>query len=333
MSDPRCAPFVCACDQSPHESLEALHAYIRRFKLSRERYYHTFYPRKDPISGKLIPFKDLDQYLEQGFESKVTLKRWIKENPTEGYRWSKEWLAKRKVDKGLIYAPSQAELRMLCCPSMPYYETVGSAEGGYYGITGALDYQARYNAAPLVFKPLPKDALVVCDTREQSPIKLAVPTVAQTLNVGDYALSAPYDEGVRIERKSLADFCGTLSGRKVARKGGRTGKGSTEDSALERFDRELARAQAAGLYVIMMVEETVSHAQAFDKLPHTRWIKASPAYILRNLRDLLAKYPLTFQVVFADGRIEMARMIPRILQLGAQVKTADLQWHMEEGRL
>jgi len=322
--DPRLPPFVCRFDDTPHPTLEALHAHLKRFKVSRERYYSTYYPKVDPVSGKPIPFKDLDQYLEQSFESKVTLRKWMAAQPDKGLSWAKEWLLQRKAEKGLTYAPSQVELKTLCCPSMPYYEAVA---GGYYTFTRELGYADRYTLAPLTFAPLAADARVICDTREQAPIKLPIATDRGTLNVGDYALAAPYDLGVRIERKSLADWCGTLSGRKVTHEDG------TEDSPFARFDRELARAAAANLYVVMMVESPINHAQAFNKLPQTRWIKASPSHVLHNLRALLVKYPLTFQCVFTDGRIEMARVMMKVFQLGAQVRTIDLQYQLEEGNL
>lgn len=331
--DPRRAPFVCAFDQTLHGTLEELHAHLKRFKVSRERYYRQYYPRVDPINGKPIPFKDLDQYLEQSFESKVTLKRWLAANPAEGLQWSKDWLARRKADKGLIYPPSQVELRTLCCPSMPYYNAIGATEGGYYGITRTLGYLDRYTNAPLVFAPWPDEAVVICDTREQNVINLPCKTAREALDVGDYALAQPHDLGIRIERKSLADWAGTLTDRKVARKGGRKGEGVTEDSSLQRFDRELARAEAAGLYVVMMVEDTISHAQAINKLPQTRWVKASAHYLLHNLRALLTKYPLTFQCVFLDGRVTMAKAIPRVLSLGTRVRTVDLQQAFELGSL
>lgn len=327
--DPRRAPFVCAFDQTPHESLEALHAHLKRYRVSREKYYTLYYPRKDPCTGAPIPFRDLDQYLSQEFTSKVTLKKWLKENPIEGYTWAKGWLARRKEEKGLIYAPSQVELRSLCCPTMPYFDDKGKAEGGYYGVTRALGYADRYSAAPFEYTPLAKDAVVIRDTREQTPITLPIVTRAGTVHVGDYALDAPYDLGVRIERKSVNDFFGTLSGRKVERKGGRKGTGVTEDSALQRFDRELARAAEGGLYVVMMVEETLSYVESVGYLPHMKHIKASPSYILHNLRDLLTKYPLSFQCVFVDGRAEMSRTMMRVFELGARVKTLDLGYAYE----
>jgi hypothetical protein len=327
-------PIVCQFDQTQHESREALHAYIRRFKLSRERYYKTYYPRYDLLTGEPIPFKDVEQYLTADFANKVNLKKWFKEqSPEKSLAWSKAWLTHRKEDKGLVYAPSQIELRTLCCPSMPYYEAAAKSEGGYYGVTEALGFKSRYTLAAPVFATLPSDAAIICDTREQLPLKFSVQTIRQTLNVGDYAISPPYDRGVRIERKSMSDFCSTLSDRKIILKGGRNSENTVEDSAYLRFDREIHRATDAGLYVVMIVEVKISEALHFDYLPQTKWVKATPSHIFKNLRDLLIKYPLSFQALFVDGRKEMADKTIKILQLREETKKIDLQFAYEGGYL
>lgn len=324
--------LVCHIDGTTHPSLEALHAYIwGSYRVGKQSYYHQYHPRRDLLTGELIPFKDAEQYLTADFATKVNLRKWISQQPREvGLAWAKAWLTKRRESKGLVYAPSQAELRTLCCPSMPYYESVAAAEGGYYGVTTALGFKPRYTSAPPVYQTLPADTTVIQDTREQEPVKLPIRTVVSTLEVGDYALATPHDQGVRIERKSLSDFCGTMSGRKQTR----TGKTkTTEWCNLERFDRELARATEASLYVVMMVEANINDAQSINHLPQTRWVKASPAYLLHNLRELLVKYPLSFQVVFIDGRKDMAAKMMHVLQIGAAVRTCDLQFALEEGRL
>lgn len=325
--------YTCAIDNTVHDSLEALHAHVKGgWRLGAKAYWTLYHPRKDLCTGTLIEFKDAEQYLSADFVGKLTLKRWLKEQPREvGLKWAKEWLTKRRANKGLIYAPSQAELRMLCCPSMPYYESVASDEGGYYGVCAALGFKQRYTRAPLVFSPLPRDVVIVQDSREQAPITLTCATQVGALDVGDYAIAQrSYDRGVRIERKSLSDFCGSLSGRKQTRKGKTK---TTEWSNLERFDRELARASEAGLHVVMMVESNINDAQRFDYLPQTKWVKASPSYILKNLRDLLVKYPLSFQVVFVDGRAQMAAKMLRVFELGGQVRETDLQFALEAGHL
>ena len=331
--DPLAAPFICGFDGTVHESLEALHEYFKRWRLARAKYYQTYYPRKDPITGELIPFKDLEQYLEQDFANKNTLKAWLKANPKEGFEWSKNWLRNRRASKGLTYAPSQTELRTLCCPTMPYYDKVGAKEGGYYGITESIGYAQRYNNDAPSYRSLHPDVTIIQDSREQIPIKLDAKTVEGTINVGDYALSEPYDFGLRIERKGLSDWCGTMSGKKVARKGGKKGTGAHEDSSLQRFERELDRAVGAGLYVVMIVESNINDAQSIGYLPQTKWVKASPSYLMHNLRGLLVKYPLHFQCLFVNGRAEMARVMLKIFEMGQQVKTCDLQYAYEEGRL
>lgn len=325
--------YPCAIDGTVHDSLDALHAYVKSgWRIGPKAYWTLYAPRKDRCTGEAIPFKDAEQYLSADFVNRITLKRWLKEQPRKvGLDWAKGWLTHRRASKGLIYAPSQAELRTLCAPTMPYYESVAAAEGGYYGVTTSLGFKSRYTRAPLVFTPLPRDAIIAQDTREQMPVKLNCATQISTLDVGDYAIAQScYDKGIRIERKSLGDFCGTLSGRKQKRVNKTS---TTEWSNLERFDRELARAAADNLYVVMMVEASITDAQRFDYLPQTKWVKATPAYILKNLRDLLVKYPLSFQVMFVDGRAQMAAKMLRVFELGARVREIDLQWVYEEGLL
>lgn len=325
--------FLCRFDSTSHTDLLSLHSHLKRFRVSREKYYTLYHQRKDRLTGEPLPFKDTDQYLTQEFASKITLRKWLAKYPEEGLAWSKAWLARRKVEKGIEYAPSQTELRLLQCPSMPYYEEMGKAEGGYYGITRALGYKDRYTLEPLTFFPLFADTEIIQDSREQQEIVLPWKTRVEALSVGDYALAAPYDKGIRIERKSLGDFCGTMSERKVARKGGRKGNGATEDSSLQRFERELERAREQNLYVVMMVEASITDAQRFDYLPQTQWIRARPSHIFHSLRTLLHKYPIHFQCVFVDGRAQMARTMMRVFELAHHVRTCDLQFALEQGVL
>jgi hypothetical protein len=315
--------IICLLDQTTHETREDLHAHLRG-KLKQESYYLTYHPRVDLADGRPIPFKNVDQYLSSDFVDKNSLKKWLKAGSSAAKDWAIEWLKKRKAEKGLIYAPSETELRTLMAPTMEYYDKIG----GYYNIAKSLGFQDRYTSETPVFNTFSESVSFIQDTREQDPIKLSFATTKATLNVGDYALSAPYDKGIRIERKGLGDFAGTLSDRQIIRKGEPTGQ-----TPLRRFEMELQRAQEANLYVVMAIEANINDAQRFDYLPQTRWIKTSPHYIFKNLRDLLVKYPLHFQAVFIDGRIDMAQKIPRILQLGEQVKKIDLQYALEQGIL
>lgn len=318
--------IACELDQTVHVSREALHQHLRG-KLKQETYYLKYHPRFDLADGRPIPFKNVEQYLSQDFVDKNSMNRWLKADSAAARTWAIDWLVKRRVEKNLIYAPSEVELRTLMAPSMAYYSKI--VNGGYYSKIVELGFQPRYTdefPRPIA---LPNNATIICDTREKTPLKLSIPTIIDTLNVGDYALGAAWDKGIRIERKSLSDFCGTLSDRDILDKEGNP----SGQTPLRRFDAELARAEKAGLYVVMAIEVDINSAQSFDYLPYMRHVKASPAYIFKNLRDLLVKYPLTFQAIFIDGRVEMAIKIHNIFQLGEQVKRLDLQWLLAKGEL
>lgn len=302
---------ICHIDGSVHPDIESLHALLKRFRIKQEAYHHEYNPRHNRLTGELIPYKDYDQYMSQEFATKNELKAWIKSKPEEAREWAIDWLRRRKDEKGLAYAPSQVELRTLMCPSMPYYDSIG----GYYEITRTIGYLDRYGAPPAEFAPLPADAIVICDSREQNPLKLAALTKRTKVDEGDYALAAPYDMGVYIERKSLADFAGTMS------------KGNA------RFRRELDRAQTKGHYIVMLVESSINDAQGLNHLPQTRHVKASATFVLKQMRDLLTDYPLTLQVIFVDGRVEAAQKAVKILAMGNQARRVDLQHLYEQGVL
>lgn len=318
--------ITCLIDNTEHESLEALHKYLRP-RMKQENYYTHYLNKRCLGSGEPIPFKNAEQYLAQDFLDKNQIRSFLKKEPIRGREWAINWLKKRKEEKGLIYAPSQVELRSLQCPSMPYYESIG----GYYKITRELGFKDRYIRPKEIVASEISDVTYICDTREQLPLKLSGNVIRGKINAGDYSLAAPHDKGVYIERKSISDFAGTLNQRTNVRENKR--KADTEFTSLERFDRELARAAEQRHYIVMVVENKISDALSFDYLPQMRWSKVKPSHCFKNLRDLLIKYPLSFQVVFVDGRTEAARMVAKVLGMGEQVRITDLQFAYEEGIL
>lgn len=68
----------------------------------------------------------------------------------------------------------------------------------------------------------PEDLKAICDSREQRPLALSLPTVRGTLATGDYSISG-LEHLVTVERKSLSDLIGVIG---VGR---------------ERFEREVQR--------------------------------------------------------------------------------------------
>lgn len=320
--------IVCHIDQTVHADRAALHKHIRPL-MKQETYYSLHEARYDLASGEPIPFKTVDQYLSQDFLDKDSIKRYIKEQPAKAREWAISWLRRRKEEKGLVYAPSQVELRSLQCPTMFYYDHVG----GYYAITRQLGFSDRYTGQyPEITHTI---SGVIQDTREQRPIKLGVKTTVAKVEYGDYA--AIPDKGVYIERKSLNDFVGTLNRRVNTRV--KKDDSVTLDTAFDRFDRELARAAANGHYIVMLVECTITGAQEYDDEQSEHYdrslsrSKAGVAHVFKNLRDLLVKYPLSFQAVFADGRDEAARIALKVFGMGEQVRRVDLQHALERNLL
>lgn len=313
---------ICHIDGSEYESVADIHALLKSLRIKQATYYEKHYPRVCKGSGKPIPYKDYKQYFSQEFADKESIRTWIMANPIEGRAWAIEWLKKRKEEKSLVYAPTQVELRSLQGPSMHYYDSVG----GYYSIARELGFKDRYSERS-GHNPANPAMMVIQDTREQNPLRLSVKIKVDTLNWGDYAIAAPHDKNIRIERKSLPDMIGTLSGKKVQH------KRIAEDSPCERFERELIRAEEAGGYLVMMVESTIDDALIFRDLPQIKHGKASSSHIFKNLRDLLVKHPLTWQVVFVKGRTDAAAKLVKIFQMGDQVRKVDLQYLQERGKL
>ncbi len=243
------------------------------------------------------------------FKSREELRRWVRQNPEQGKEWAITWLRERKESKNLIYAPTQIELRSLICPTMDFYNWAG----GYYKITNELGYKDRFTDEILSFAPW--EGEIIIDTREQSPLVLAASTRIEMVKVGDYRREDKYDENIVIERKSLSDFCGTL------------GKG------YDRFQREMDRAIDLGLYVVMLVEKSLDKALSFKSEFETRYTKTTPAHIFHNLRELMHLYPLNFQPLFVNGRVEAAQMVKKLFQMGEQVKRVDLQYRYTQGEL
>lgn len=302
--------YECPIDNTSFDSLEELCGHLKVIRVKQQTFFEKYYFKKDLLTGTPIPFKTVEQYLNSDFLNKNNLKRWIKENPDKGIDWSIDFLEKRRKLKHLIYAPTQVELRSLQCPSMPYYESIG----GYNLICAKLGYQIRFKNPKHIYNALPKDATIVCDTREQLPLNFPDYKVEfSKLDEGDYALAKPYDKKIYVERKSLLDVIGSFS------------------KDLGRFHRELDRAREADSYIVMVVEKNINDTLGFEYLrgiPGIKYIKTNSAHIFKNIRDTLTKY-INFQIIFVNGRREASKAVIKIFELQEQVKDIDLQFAYE----
>jgi len=300
---------ICKVDGKEFKDEKSLHLSLRTYGLNKEKYYHTYYPKKDLLTGETINFKTKDQYLSSDFNDKNNMKKWLKEQTIEkAQEYCKQLLIKRKQSKNLTYTPSQVELRTIMAPSIIFYNKIFE---NYYDLCSSVGLENKFIHPNLIqdhFKnKLTKKDLVYVDTREQSWLKFDIPFEIKTLSYGDYACSND-NCNCFIERKSLSDFISTLS-----------------IGNLDRFKNEITKAKKNNAYLIVIIEEKLTNALSFKYLPHiSKKIKATPEFIFHNVRQLLQEFD-NLQFVFVDGREEMKRAIESIFASKCFYKKIDLQ--------
>jgi hypothetical protein len=302
--------YKCLIDNSGHPTISDLHLHLRKLKWKQSDYYMHYFPRNDLLTNEVIPFKDLQTYFKVDFLNKNNLNKWAKQNPERAIEWVKKYLSERKGDKNLIRAPSHFELRTLFCPSVKFIQE----HGDYNKLCDSIGLKPQYDYSKgLVFSELPDNYKIIEDSREQRGLKFINKEVKK-LDYGDYTLDKG-NNNIFIERKSISDMISSI----------------TRD--YERFYREVARAKKDGSYIVIGVEVDYSTFASFNYDYRMRFAtKATPEHVFKNMRDLLLDFD-NIQFVFADGRVELSRIILQIYKLGEQAKTTDLQWIYETGKL
>jgi len=203
---------ICKVDGKEFKDEKSLHFALKSYGLNKVKYYQKYYERRDLLTGELINFKTKEQYLNSDFNDKNNMKKWLKEQPLEKTQeYCKNILIKRKENKGIIYSPSQIELRTIMAPSIIFYNKIFK---DYYDICSSIGLENKFIHPNLLndnFKnKLNKKDTIYVDTREQSWLKFDIPFEIKTLPFGDYACSND-NCSCFIERKSLSDFISTLS--------------------------------------------------------------------------------------------------------------------------
>lgn len=300
---------ICKVDGKEFKDEKSLHLALRGYGLNKEKYYHTYYPKKDLFSGETINFKNKEQYLNSDFNDKNNMKKWLKDQPIEkAQEYCKSLLVKRKVDKNIVYSPTQVELRTIMSPSVIFYNKIFN---NYYDLCSEVGLENKF-VHPKDITNQFKNKLTVrdtiyVDTREQSWLKFDIPFEIKTLPFGDYSCSNDNCD-CYIERKSLSDFISTLS-----------------IGNLDRFKNEITKAKKNNAYLVVVIEEKLANALSFQYLPHiSKKIKATPEYIFHNVRQLIQDYD-NLQFLFVDGKNEMKRVIESIFSSKCFYKKIDLQ--------
>lgn len=140
---------------------------------------------------------------------------------------------------------------------------------------------------------------IIVDTREQLPLFNGSGYIRHGLIVGDYTTRTLYHT-YAIERKSLQDLCGTLT------------KGNA------RFHRELIRARANGIRLVMVVEGTRKDFMA-KKFPRGDQRKISGETLNKIITTFERKHGL--EVHWCCSRLGAVRKILRLLRIEESAST------------
>jgi hypothetical protein len=303
---------ICKICSKNFEDDASFHRHLKAHKTTQTIYYQTYYPRHDRYDNSLIKYKNKEYYFNVEFNSKKNLKLWLNSVAPKAFeKYIKDFLIKRKEKKNLIFAPTQVELRTLMMPGMKYIE---EKLGGYNKFCESLGFKIRFSKKELdnkSFKDI-SNKVIFADTREQNPLDFDNTTRTKGMSFGDYRMAG---SNIYVERKSLGDAWGTLSG------------------GFERFEREILRAKEAFAYLIILVE---SPFESLEKFPTQRQvfgkIKIPVEFIHHNIRDLLQKNE-HIQFLFVENRDEASRIIQKIFSADELVKDVDLQYLYDIGKL
>lgn len=287
------------------EKVDARSHFYKKHKITEQNYYLKYYPKKDLFTRDLLKFKSAESYILNDFNDRNSLKNFIK-NSDDATVWQYlvNYLNKRKILKNLTYAPGHFEIKTIMFPTIKYINTRFGANS-YTKLCSESNLIQKFDYSLIPDLDYNRDFTILCDTREQSVLNFDNIQI-QKLDYGDYTIEN--NNKICIERKSLVDFCGTLS------------------QGFDRFCRELDRCKNDSGYLIIMVEEKLQNLGALQFLPHTKRVKATSDFIQHQARRILDLYPLNCQIVFVDGRKIAVDFIKKIFYIKNDIKKMDLQY-------
>ena len=284
--------------------------YYKNHKIKISDYHLKYFPKYDLYTKEQLLFKNKENYFNSDFNNKINLKKYLESISKEnGLEYLKNWLLKRKENKNLIYAPSHFELKTLQYPSIKFFHK-------YYGLNSYeqicedLNLIVRYDYNQKITLEN-KQLNFVVDTRENSILDVPNKQI-QKLDVGDYTIE---NSNIIIEKKSLVDFCGTLS------------------KGFYRFIKELERTKNNNKYLIILVEEKFNNIQSIKYLPHTKKIKATSDFIFHRARQILNLYPLNCQIACCDGKKDSINLIKHIFSIKNDSRTIDYQYLLDTNQI
>lgn len=283
-----------------------------KHKLTVAEYYEEYWPKFDLYTQEKIPYTTLNKYFSSDFLNKNNLKKWLKEASEEdSHNYIKRKIEERIVKKNLQYTPSEIELTTSYeLPSRIYLDKWVDFDKicQECGLTNRFKSHKEEIKCDVKYQDN-EDYWINVDPREQNPLKFKYPKQVKKLDYGDYCLNKPEETGkIYIERKSIMDFAGTMSG------------------GYDRFYNEIIRAKADGAYIIVLVENTIDKVFMLNKLPQMQKtkIKATPDFLLYRMRSLMEEFH-NLNFIFCKGRVDAKNVLCKILFSNGICKDIDIQ--------
>ncbi len=299
---------VCGIENG---SVAALHRHIKKeHGFSPKDYYPLFYERRDLFDNELIEFRDIKQYFVTDFNCKGNLLEWIKSGSPEVLNYTLEILKKRAEEKKTNLIPSHVELKSLFAPNLSDYLNLFGGESNFSSRLSDSGLKMKLG----VQKPELKlgELKISVDTREQEPLPFEDCSVNKLI-VGDYAPSDDFFCNLFIERKSINDLAGTLT------------------KGLERFEKEIQRAESLGAYLVVVTE--FPFIDALEYSPKNSFSqRIGGAFLFNKIRSLMTNYN-NIQFVFSRNRDRSMSIIESVFRMGEAAKVVDLEYLKDNGHL
>lgn len=305
--------YKCKVCEKEFESERGLHGHFKTHGMTMAEYYVEFYPRKNMLTGELLPFKKKEEYFEKDFLNGEQLERWCRSaTDKELKEYIMRKLSQRIEKKHLEFGPSYLELLLSELPHIDFYKKI---YGSYTYACNELGME------PIFSKGLPKnfwetkipDFKIFIDTREQKPLSFE-DSESMKLDIGDYTASGSHYDYTFVDRKSEPDFKSTLT------------------AGFDRFRRELQRAKESDSYLFVVTERSVEQIEKNNssyKCPHR--VK-SMKYVWSNMKKLQQEFAGTVQFVFAGNRKNSEEIIKKILYFGKKLWKTDLQYFIDKNK-
>jgi hypothetical protein len=302
--------FNCKECGEDFSSLRSLHHHIKKHDMILGDYYVKHFARKNKLSGNLIEFKNYEDYFERDFASYNQLVEWCDVADQEEVKEYILSLLKKRIQKKEIdYGPSSVELFTSELPPMRVYKRIFGSYRAACELCGVK---------PLFGSNLPKEfhndyrnVNILIDTRERQPLKFRNSKPLK-LDIGDYAVSGQDFQYTYVDRKSLPDFCNTVS------------------TEYKRFYRELQRCRQSESFLFIVVEANLYTMREVNKYAPKRY---NIDYIFHNMRQLQHDFRDCCQFVFSGNRSSSQILIPKLLMLGKKMWNVDVQYFLDIGEM